>query len=82
MNLKYYIEKACEIDMPKNAMKVFLYMVLNSSEENKLIHISQESIRRNFGWTQPGTVKAIKQLAETGLIEIEKKGRYNYYNIL
>lgn len=82
MSLQDYLVNAASVDMPKNAFRVYVYIISKIQKKEEYIHIAQDEIRRTLNLSQPGVVKAVRDLSETGLIKIKKTGKYNYYQIV
>lgn len=82
MNLQERLEKAAIINMPKNSLRVYLYMLSKAKKTDEYIHMSQDEMRNLLSLSQPAIVKAVRELGETGLIEIKKVSKYNYYKII
>lgn len=81
INLQEYLIRAASIDMPKNSTRVYMYMLSKIQNKEDYIHITQEEMRKVLRLSQPGIVKAVRDLSETGLIKVKKSGKYNYYQI-
>lgn len=82
MNLQERLEKAATMNIPKNSLRVYLYMLSKVVKTEEYVHFSQDEMRKLLSLSQPAIVKAVKELGETGLIKIKKVSKYNYYKVI